>query len=63
MLEISTGEPRQYRLTVLEDNGPTIMNHMLNRANNDGFRCLGYFDTPEGLMKVLIPYLQMEDSK
>lgn len=63
LLEMSTHEPRQYRVTVLEDKDAAIMTHMSKHADSANFRILGYFDTPEELMKVLVPYLQMEDSK
>lgn len=63
LLEMSSDEPRQYRVTVIEDKEVSILNHIINHPVGDGFRVLGYFDTPDELMAVLVPYLQMEDSK
>lgn len=62
LLELSTTEPRQYRITVLDDTREATMQHMVS-ANTEGFNVVGWYDTPAELMEVLVPYLHMENSR
>lgn len=62
LLELSTTEPRQYRITVVEEKPVSIVAHMLEREQ-EGFTIVGWYDTPEQLLEILIPYLQMEQGK
>lgn len=62
LLELSTAEPRQYRITVLDDTREATLEHMIS-ANTEGFSVVGWYDTPDKLLEVLLPYLQFEASK
>lgn len=64
LLEMSNTEPRQYRITVVEDRaGPIVSAHVSGAIQNEGFTSIGWYDTPEELMKVLTPYLAMEQGR
>lgn len=62
LLEISTTEPRQYRITVVEDTIGSIATWRMQNES-DEFKQIGFYDTVEELMKILEPYLNMESSK
>lgn len=61
LLELSTTEPRQYRITVLEEKPASMITQMLEHG--EGFKIVGWYDSPEELLAVLVPYLQMEQGK
>jgi hypothetical protein len=63
LLEMNDDQPRQYRITVLEDTPTAIMAHGLDKVANDGFKMIGFYDTVENLMSVLDPYIHMETSR
>jgi len=62
LLEVSKEEPKQYRITVLEDRVDILMTHTLNSID-DGFVQVGFYDTVDELISVLTAHIQMENSK
>lgn len=61
LLELSVAEPRQYRITVVEEKPASMIAQVV--AQGEGFNVVGWYDTPDALMEVLIPYLSMEQGK
>lgn len=61
LLELSVAEPRQYRITVVEESPGAMIAQKLEHG--EGFTTVGWYDTPEELLAVLVPYLQMEGGK
>jgi len=60
ILQISTSQPRQYRVVVVSGSaGPAVMNAML-LLDNTLMRTIGAYDTVVEVMTALEAYLNME---
>jgi len=61
ILQISTSQPRQYRVVVVSGSGPAVMNAML-LLDNTLMRTIGAYDTVVEVMTALEAYLNMESA-
>ena len=59
ILQISTSQPRQYRVVVVSGSVPAVMNAML-LLDNTLMRTIGAYDTVAEVMTALEAYLNME---